>query len=164
MNDFKISGGARTKHQVTLGDGTSVTLTAGTHDLQLSLDSGRLWLTRTTRSVHTRPQRDRAELALAPTDLPACGAADVWLAAGQTLRLPRGSSWVAQAWSPASFTTRRADAAPTSPRQASTIGDARRLVSRLRAMLAGRARSTRSQAGLGATGVVGPDLGGVGCN
>jgi hypothetical protein len=127
MNDFKISGSARTLHPMSLGDGSAVTLATGAHDLELSLVDGQIWLTRSRSALPPTHWRDRVELALAPSDLPESSPEDLWLGAGDTVRLPRGSTWVAQGWPDAGFTTRPAGRDPTARQSTVAAGGMQRV-------------------------------------
>ena len=77
----------------------AITLAAEAADRWLLVNDGQVWLTQT----------DRGELA-----------DDIWLNAGESLRLPAGSTWV-QAWPQASLSLiQQAPAAVVSDRRAST--------------------------------------------
>jgi hypothetical protein len=179
MNDFKISGSARTLHTTTLGDGSAVTLATGAHDLELSLVGGQIWLTRSRSALAPRQQRDRAELALAPSDLPDSGPEDVWLGAGDTVRLPRGSTWVAQGWPAAGFMTRPAGRDSTARQSTVAAGAMQRVAGVLSRALrrtlgqalhrdflspAGPPRIQVTRPGTGALAAGGAAVGGAGCS
>jgi hypothetical protein len=105
---------------IELGASTARALDARRQALCLGVVHGTVWLTRTSTS-HSRP----VDIG---NDLAGRDGRDLWLHAGDSLTLPRGSHWVAQAWPHARLQLQphgQAPAAQAGPRRASVAGTAR---------------------------------------